>query len=240
MQVGINFYNMSNFINNRRGQSSDNCRSKSTSFAVDRQESEVIYSDLANQDAVKTEIGEIVREFDVIITQSLKVVNDKRAEDPIKYNQRAMYATELNAEIKARILEKLGKDRIFDSNIKVRSNYGSIYFIVKDKYAVFIKKLNGKLNKPNCYPTMNSAKTFSGDLFTGTEQHIPFLFIGPNLKDEKSYVTSLISPKEVNWTIDSSVLFSNDNIVVLDNKEHDDVEVLKVKTGAKLKKRKTV
>lgn len=169
---------------------------------------EEIYSDLANQDAIKAEIGDVLAVIDNFVTDAVKEVNNKMSENPIKYSQRAMYATELNAIIKANILKKMAVEPNFNTKIKVKKNHGSIYFIVKDKYAVFIKKLTGKMNKPNCYPTTNSEKMFNGELFTGTPKHIPFLFIGPNiLKGGLTYVTSLISRKEVYWTTECNNLF---------------------------------
>lgn len=231
---------MQNFNNFRRSHSSDDCNGKSKTFAREKQEFEPIYSDLANQRAVKTEIGEIIEVLDSIITQSLKEMNRKRAEDPLKYKQRAMYATELNAEIKSRIEKKIATDSTFGLKLRIRSNHGSTFFIVKDRYAIFIKKLNGKMNKPNSYPTPNSERTFSGELFTGTQKHIPFLFIGPNPnRDERSYVTSLISRREVNWTTNASILFNDENIVVMEKPEKPEVEVLTIKDSAKIKKRKS-
>ncbi|MGV2452929.1 UNVERIFIED_CONTAM: hypothetical protein POZ17_22190 [Ralstonia mannitolilytica] len=187
------------------------------------QEKSVIYSDLANQEAVKAEIGDVLFIIHNIITESLVEVFERQGKDPRKYQMTGMFATDLNATIKAKIFEKLDEDPIFNSKIRVKYNHTSPFFIVKDKYAVFIKKLSGKLNKPQCYPTINSSKTFSGDLFVGS--HIPFLFVGPNIKKgDSSYVTSLISRKEVNWTTESTDLFS---YMVMENsisKEEKDVD----------------
>lgn len=177
---------------------------------------EEIYSDLANQAAVKAEIGDVLAIIDEIIIDALEEVNSKMSENIIKYKQRGMYATELNAIIKTNILKKMADDSSFNSKIRVRNNHGSIFFIVKDRYAVFIKKLTGRMNKPNCYPTTNSEKMFKGELFTGTQYHIPFLFVGPNIKKGETYVTSLISRKEVNWTTECNNLFQ---IIEINNKE---------------------
>lgn len=200
---------------------------------------EDIYSDLANQEAVKAEIGDVLAVIDYIITDAVMEVNSKMSNDPLKYSQRGMYATELNAIIKANILKKMADDSSFNNKIRVRKNHGSIYFIVKDKYAVFIKKLTGKMNKPNCYPTRNSEKLFKGELFIGTQMHIPFLFVGPNLIKGETYVTSLISKKEVNWTTECNNLFqivefSNQE----QNKKQDEVFPVSLKAEKVIKNKK--
>ena len=180
---------------------------KSTKDLKIEQEKLELYSDLANQEAVKAEIGDVLAILNEIITTSLKEVLFRQGEDPLKYKMTSMFATDLNATIKSKVFRMMDEDSSFNSKVKVRYNHTSPYFIIKDKYAVFIKKLNGKLNKPNCYPTLNSLKTFSGNLFVG--KHIPFLFVGPNpKKGEGSFVTSLISRKEVNWTTSTTDLFN--------------------------------
>lgn len=195
-----------NYLNIGEDQS-PNLYGKFTNKLPRVQEKSVIYSDLANQEAVRAEIGDVLFILHNIITKSLEEVFERQGKDPRKYKMTGMFATDLNATIKAKIFEKLDEDAVFNSKVRVQYNHTSPFFIVKDKYAVFIKKLSGKLNKPQCYPTMNSSKTFSGDLFIGS--HIPFLFVGPNIKKgDSSYVTSLVSRKEVNWTTESTDLFN--------------------------------
>ncbi|MCT3950241.1 hypothetical protein HZQ32_17080 [Elizabethkingia anophelis] len=191
---------------------------KSTKDLGIKQEKSELYSDLANQQAVKAEIGDVLAILDGIITSSLKEVFESQGEDPLKYKMTGMFATDLNATIKSKVFKRMDKDPIFNSKIQVRYNHTSPYFIVKDKYVVFIKKLNGKLNKPNSYPTQNSQKTFSGNLFVG--KHIPFLFVGPNpKKGESSYVTSLVNRKEVNWTTETVDLFNYQHVELTNNNE---------------------
>lgn len=180
---------------------------KSTKDLESMQEKLELYSDLANQDAVKAEIGDILAVLDNIITKSLKEVFERQGADSLKYKMTGMFATDLNATIKSKVFRKMDEDLSFNTKVKVKYNHGSPFFIVRDRYAVFIKKLNGKQNKPNCYPTTNSLNTFSGNLFIG--KHIPFLFVGPNpKKGDGSFVTSLINRKEVNWTTETPDLFN--------------------------------
>lgn len=198
-----------------------------------------IYSDLANQAAVKAEVGDVLAIINQIIVDAVKEVNVSVGLNPIKYEQRAMYATELNAIIKSNVLKKMAEDAVFNGKIRIKRNHGSIYFIVKDKYAVFIKKLTGKMNKPNCYPTRNSEKMFNGELFTGTPQHIPFLFVGPNTSKGETFVTSLISRKDVNWTTECSNLFTEiksitKSVVEVETRE----SAAKLKTDKVIRKKK--
>lgn len=180
---------------------------KSTKDLGDMQGKLELYSDLANQDAVKAEIGDVLAVLDSIITKSLKEVFERQGADSLKYKMTGMFATDLNATIKSKVFRKMDEEPSFNNKVQVKYNHGSPFFIVKDKYAVFIKKLNGKQNKPNCYPTVNSLNTFSGNLFIG--KHIPFLFVGPNpKKGDGSFVTSLISRKEINWTTETPDLFN--------------------------------
>ncbi|WP_185226252.1 hypothetical protein [Chryseobacterium indologenes] len=215
--------------------------SKGSKNLTSVQQESVIYSDLANQAAVKAEIGDVISIFHEIITTSLKEVFERQGAEPLKYKMTGMFATDLNATIKAKIFDKLDKDAVFNSKIRVKYNHSSPFFIVKDKYAVFIKKLTGKLNKPQCYPTINSSKVFSGDLFEG--EHIPFLFVGPNTKKgDSSYVTSLINRKEVNWTTESTDLFNymSQEDVKLKQKDEANTELDNVKVNKdvlKLKKK---
>lgn len=87
---------------------------------------------------------------------------------------------------------------------------------------------------------MNSSKVFSGDLFVG--KHIPFLFVGPNTKKgDSSYVTSLVNRKEVNWTTESTDLFSyqaQENVKLKQEEVNSDLDNVKVnKEMLKLKKK---
>lgn len=217
------YFLMRNLILNSGDYQSPQLVSKSTKDFEIMQEKLELYSDLANQDAVKAEIGDVLAILDDIITTSLKEVFIRQGEDPLKYKMTSMFATDLNATIKSKVFRKMDEDPTFNSKVKVRYNHTSPFFIVKDKYAVFIKKLNGKLNKPNSYPTVNSTKTFSGNLFVG--KHIPFLFVGPNpKKGEGSYVTSLVNRKEVYWTITATDLFNyqrQDSVNMYEPKEED-------------------
>ncbi|GJN59198.1 hypothetical protein ELAN_27530 [Elizabethkingia anophelis] len=202
---------MNSYLNFGEGKS-PSFIGKYTKEVPNMQEKVQVYSDLANQSAVQTEIGDVLLIFHEIITESLREVYERQGAEPLKYKMTGMFATDLNATIKAKIFTKLDEDSIFNSKVRVKYNHTSPFFIVKDKYAVFIKKLTGKMNKPQCYPTINSSRTFSGDLFVGN--HIPFLFVGPNpKKGDSSYVTSLISRKEVNWTTESTDLFNYESKV---------------------------
>lgn len=233
---GQYFFYMSLYI--QKGEwKSPNLFGKGNENLPSVQEKSVIYSDLANQAAVKAEIGDVLTIFHEIITMSLKEVFERQGAEPLKYKMTGMFATDLNATIKAKIFEKLDKDSAFNSKIRVKYNHSSPFFIVKDKYAVFIKKLTGKMNKPQCYPTINSSKVFSGDLFEG--EHIPFLFVGPNTKKgDSSYVTSLISRKEVNWTTESTDLFNyqSQEEVKLKQQEEINTELDNVKVNEKMLK----
>ena len=198
-----------------------------------KQDKPIIYADLANQAAVRQEIGDVLETFHKIITESLNEVNIRRAKDIVKYRMRSMFATDLNATIKAKIFKLLDKDPAFNGKVRVENNQGSPFFIVKDKYAVFIKKLNGKSNKPNSYPTPNSERTFNGELFVGLKGHVPFLFVGPNPdKGDGSYTTSLISRNDVNWTEETVNLFSYQDMPMIDIVE-ENKEITKVKEGRK-------
>ncbi len=203
-----NIFYIMNYNNLNSGEyQSPQLFGKSTKDSESMQEKLELYSDLANQDAVKTEIGDILAILDNIITESLKEVFVRQGADGLKYKMTGMFATDLNATIKSKVFRKMDENQSFSNKVQVRYNHGSPFFIVRDRYAVFIKKLNGKQNKPNCYPTANSLKTFSGSLFIG--KHIPFLFVGPNpKKGDGSFVTSLINRKEVNWTTETPDLFN--------------------------------
>lgn len=195
-----------------------------------------LYSDLANQEAVKAEIGDVIEELDEIIRTSLREVLERKGADTLKYEMTGMFATDLNATIKSKVFKKMSEDPIFNSKIKVRKNHSSPFFIVKDKYAVFIKKLTGKMNKPNSYPTKNSKKTFSGKLFVG--MHIPFLFVGPNpQKGEGAYVTSLVSRKEVNWTTEAINLFNyQEQDKILHNEKESNISLDNVQVNKEVAK----
>ncbi|MCY1478439.1 hypothetical protein D3C87_44910 [compost metagenome] len=199
-----------------------------------------IYKDIANPEAVKAEIGDIIKVFNDEIKAAKKEVDERKAEKPIKYSQRAFYSQDLNATIKEKLLKRLETDIAFNNKIRVRKNSGSVYFIISDRYILYVKRLYGNQNKPNSYPTPNSEKLFNGTLFPGAKEHIPVLFIGPNLgniNQTDAFVTSLISRYEINWSLTSSDLFTAPAVKQLEVIEPKTVganpekEVVKLKEG---------
>lgn len=209
------------------------------------QENLVVYKDVANQQAVRLEIGDVLKVFDRIISDSVNEVNESRSLNEIKYSQRGYYSQDINATIKSKIIIEMGYNSEFSQKIKLRSNRGSIFFVIKDKYILYVKRLYGRLNKPNSYPTLSSSKLFKGELFPDLA-HLPILFVGPNLSSEEnnSFITSLISKYEVNWTQSTTNLFDVDanNINLLSSQiqsDDDQREILKVKEE-KIIKRKIV
>lgn len=218
---------------------------KDTVLYTSYKENLVIYKDIANQLAVKEEIGDVLLEFDIIIRDSKNEVNERRRNDLIKYAQRGYYSQDLNATIKSRILKKISSDIQFSNKIQVRKNSGSVFFIVKNKYILYVKRLYGQLNKPNSYPTQSSNKLYAGNLFPELS-HIPYLFIGPNLGSEEnnSFVTSLISRYEVNWTQPTMNLFETETIDInrqSDNSDEiDQISILRVKENIKIKRRNVI
>ncbi|MBF0596905.1 hypothetical protein [Faecalibacter rhinopitheci] len=215
---------------------------KDTNFDSSDKENLVIYKDIANQQAVKEEIGDVLLEFDSIIRDSIDEVNESRLRDNIKYSQRGYYSQDLNATIKSKILKRIGSDSNFSNKIQVKTNSGSVFFIVKNKYVLYVKRLYGQLNKPKSYPTPSSNKLYAGKLFPELA-HIPYLFIGPNLGSEgnNSFVTSLISKHEVNWTQATMNLFETDTIDINrrseDSELNDQISILHVKENVKIKRR---
>lgn len=182
---------------------------------LEKQQLEPIYKDIANPEAVKAEIGDIIRVFNQEIKAAKREVDEKKAEKPIKYSQRAFYSQDLNATIKENLILRMESDTGFNNKIRVRKNSGSVYFIVNDRYILYVKRLYGNQNKPNSYPTPKSSKLFDGSLFPGGNEHIPVLFIGPNLgniNETDAFVTSLINRYEINWSLSSVDLF-NESIV---------------------------
>lgn len=202
----------------------------------EKQVFESIYKDIANPEAVKTEIGDVIKVFNEIIKIAKREVDDRKFENNVKYSQRAFYSQDLNATIKEQIIRRIDSDPVFNSKVRIRKNSGSIYFIIKDKYILYVKRLYGKQNKPNCYPTPNSTKLFNGTLFPGLKDHIPVLFIGPNLgniNETDAFVTSLISRNEINWSLVSNDLFSETDVKQLISPKVEEVEkeVVKLKKG---------
>jgi len=210
---------------------------KSNVKELEKQVFEPIYKDIANQKAVKAEIGDVIEVFNTIIKKAKSEVDDRKSENQIKYSQRAFYSQDLNATIKEHIIKRIDSDPIFNNKVRIRKNSGSIYFIVKDKYILYVKRLYGVQNKPNCFPTPNSNKLFNGTLFPGLNEHIPVLFIGPNLSnlnETDAFVTSLISKNEVNWSTISNDLFSDTGVKQLfipKVVEKDNKEVVRLKKG---------
>ncbi|WP_298148454.1 hypothetical protein [Flavobacterium sp.] len=210
---------------------------KSSKRDSEKQEFIPIYKNMANPEAVKLEIGDVIEAFNEEIKAAKKEVDERRAEKPVKYSQRAFYSQDLNATIKERLLKRMMNDVAFNNRIRVRKNSGSTYFIVKDKYILYVKRLYGNFNKPNSYPTPNSERLFNGTLFPGENDHIPVLFIGPNLgnlNETSAFVTSLISRYEVNWSLISNDLFSTSEVISLTpiSKEvKEEKEIVKLKKG---------
>jgi hypothetical protein len=207
---------------------------KGTESESDKQAFMPIYKDVANQDAVKAEIGDVIRVFNEIIKTAKRQVDDSKSENIVKYSQRAFYSQDLNATIKEQIIRRIDSDKVFNNKVRIRKNSGSTYFIVKDKYILYVKRLYGKQNKPNSYPTQNSNKLYDGTLFPGLKDHIPVLFIGPNLSninETDAFVTSLISRNEINWSLVSYDLFSETNIkqLVVPKIEKEEKIVVKLK-----------
>ncbi len=222
-----------------------NCYDKSNNNELEKQIFEPIYKDLANPEAVKAEIGDVIKVFNEIIKIAKREVDDRKFENNVKYSQRAFYSQDLNATIKEQIIRRIDSDSVFNSKVRIRKNSGSIYFIVKDKYILYVKRLYGKQNKPNCFPTPNSTKLFNGTLFPGLNDHIPVLFIGPNLgnlNENDAFVTSLVSINEVNWSLVSYDLFSEVSVKQLISPvvEETEKEVVKLKEGLKKSSEKQV
>lgn len=202
----------------------------------EKQVCEPIYKDIANPTAVKAEIGDVIKIFNEIIKVSKREVDDRKLQNNVKYNQRAFYSQDLNATIKEQIIRRIESDSVFNSNVRIRKNSGSVYFIIKDKYVLYVKRLYGKQNKPNSYPTPNSNKLFNGTLFPGLNEHIPVLFIGPNLSnlnETDAFVTSLISRNEINWSLVSNDLFAETNVkqLITSNIEESEKVVVRLKKG---------
>lgn len=209
---------------------------KGSKLNLEKQEVIPIYKNMANPEAVKLEIGDIIKVFNDEIKAAKKEVDERKAEKPVKYSQRAFYSQDLNATIKERLLTRMKNDVAFNNRVRERKNSGSTYFIVNDRYILYVKRLYGNFNKPNSYPTPNSEKLFNGTLFPGGNDHIPVLFIGPNLgnlNESDAFVTSLISRYEVNWTLISGDLFSTSNVIGMmpTSKEIEEKEVVKLKKG---------
>jgi hypothetical protein len=218
------------------GQSVVKIHCKSSEEKSEKQMLEPIYKDIANTVAVKTEIGDVIRVFNEIIKASKEEVDDRKLQKPIKYNQRGFYSQDLNATIKENLIKRLESDSSFNSKVRIRKNAGSIYFIVNDKYILYVKRLYGNQNKPNSYPTPRSNRLFNGTLFPGLKEHIPVLFIGPNLSninESNAFVTSLISRYEINWTMTATDLFSDNVVIQLKNEEihveRSEKEIVKLK-----------
>lgn len=209
---------------------------KGNAIESEKQIYEPIYKDIANPEAVKAEIGDVIKVFNEIIRIAKRQVDDRKAENSVKYSQRAFYSQDLNATIKEQIIRRIDSDAVFNSKVRIRKNSGSVYFIIKDKYILYVKRLYGKQNKPNSYPTPNSNKLFNGTLFPGLKEHIPVLFIGPNLgniNETDAFVTSLISRNEINWSLLSNDLFSETVVkqLITPKVEELEKEVVKLKKG---------
>lgn len=213
------------------------CYRKGNETELEKQEFVPIYKNVANPQAVKAEIGDIIKVFNEEIRAAKFEVDERKVQKPVKYSQRAFYSQDLNATIKERLLARMKDDPSFNNRVRERKNSGSTYFIVNDRYILYVKRLYGNLNKPSSYPTPNSDKLFNGTLFPGCNDHIPVLFIGPNLKnlsETDAFITSLISRYEVNWTLTSRDLFNNSHVIdmapipVIQTTEK---EVVKLKDG---------
>lgn len=210
---------------------------KSRKKEPEKQISEPFYKDIANIDAVKTEIGDVIEVFNDIIKSSRQEVDLRKSAKEVKYSQRGFYSQDLNATIKEKLIIRINSDPDFAKKIRIRKNYGSVYFIIKDRYILYVKRLYGKQNKPNSYPTPNSNKLFEGTLFPSYDEHTPVLFIGPNLSDIETtdaFVTSLISRNEINWSLKSSNLFTEAEVrelTSISTDEQPEKEIVKLKKG---------
>lgn len=234
-----NLKHMIKTIKSTRESVKTNCYCKSNDNDSKKKIFEPIYKDLANPQAVKVEISEVIKVFNEIIKTAKRQVDGRKSENIIKYSQRAFYSQDLNATIKEHIIKKINADIVFNSKVRIRKNAGSTYFIIKDKYILYVKRLYGKQNKPNCFPTLNSAKLLNGTLFPGLDNHIPVLFIGPNLSnidETDAFVTSLISKNEVNWSSVCSDLFTEVEVKQLVIKSAEEIEKVVVKLKDSLKK----
>ena len=235
---------MSNTIRNTEKSVNVKHYHKGNTTVPEKQISEPIFKDIANPEAVKAEIGDVIEVFNEIIKIARKQVDNRKLQNPVKYNQRAFYSQDLNATIKELLIKKIDSDVLFSGRIRIRKNSGSVYFIIKDKYILYVKRLYGNQNKPNSYPTVNSNRLFNGTLFP-EKHHIPVLFIGPNLSninETDAFVTSLISKYEVNWSLASSNLFNAVKVRQLPEKENEflEKEVVKLKKGLQKPNQKEV
>lgn len=203
-----------------------------------------IYKDIANPDAVRQEIGDVIRVFNQEIKIAREAVFARRDENPTKYALRGFFAQDLNATIKERLLRRLETDHAFRRSVRVSSNAGSLYFIIRDRYILYVKQLYGGQNKPNSYPTPRSERLFNNTLALNGIVHCPVLFIGPNLgniRENDAFVTSLVSRYEINWTLECPNLFSSNNVVSLKAPEKQDIEkdIVRIKPGREVKKKGT-
>ncbi|AVR44726.1 hypothetical protein C7S20_05295 [Christiangramia fulva] len=186
---------------------------KSSNYFVLNQNSEVLFRSLANVETVRKELKFELSVINNIILKAKKEVDSKMEEDPYLFMESRFYSSYFNSRIKGNLRQFIVNNPEFRRRIKIRVKYGSAYFIVKDRYLIYIKKLNGN-GKPNYVSTPRSNKLMNGLPFRGGDSSIPILFVGPQFRGihfEGTSITSLISKKEVNWNMSISDLFSGVN-----------------------------
>tara|TARA_R110000823_G_scaffold159218_7_gene290617 strand:- start:54979 stop:55656 length:678 start_codon:yes stop_codon:yes gene_type:complete len=213
---------------------------KSSELFLFNQENEPLFRSLANIEAVKVELKNELNVINKIILNAMKEVNSTMEEDPYLFMESRFYSQILNAKIKGKLREYVLLNPEFGSKVKIRSRYGASYFIVNDKYLVYIKKLNGN-GKPNYVSTPRSENLMNQLPFDGGLESIPILFVGPQFRGlifEGTSVTSLISKKEVNWNMSYDDLFGSINYETEKSEEVTNLDNLRLKSS-KISKNKS-
>lgn len=215
---------------------------KSSDFFLLGQENEPIFRSLANVEAVKAELKNELSVINEIILNARREVDSKMEEDPYFFIDSRVYSAILNATIKGKMVKKIKNDPAFGNNVRYKTRYGSAYFIIKNKYLVYIKKLNGN-GKPNYVSTPRSNNIMNQLPFDGGIDSIPVLFVGPQFKGlifEGTSITSLISKKEVNFNLTYNDLFYNVNYEIKDNVQSEtELNNVRLKTGTIQKTKKS-
>lgn len=235
MEKGVNFFLMMYFKNGSEE------RDKFSENFVFKQNSEPVFRSLANIEAVKTELKNELSIINNIILNAIKEVDSKRNESPYFFIDSRVYSAMLNASIKGKIVEEINKNPDFGSKVRYKSRYGSVYFILKGQYLIYIKKLNGN-GKPNYVSTPRSNKIMNQLPFDGGTESIPILFVGPQFKGlifEGTSITSLISKKEVNWNLTYEDLFRTFNYNSTDSNYSNSKELDNVRLKGKKSDRKS-
>ncbi len=215
---------------------------KSSDFFLLGQENEPIFRSLANIQAVKAELKSELSIINNIVLNARKEVDFKMEENPYFFIDSRVYSAMLNASIKGKIVEKIKNNLDFGKSVRYKTRYGSAYFIIKDRYLVYIKKLNSN-GKPNYVSTPRSNNIMNQLPFDGGIDSIPVLFVGPQFRGlvfEGTSITSLVSKKEVNFNLTYNDLFDNvkyefNNANQNSNNELDNVRLKKKTTQNKTK-----